>query len=651
MLSLRRRTAGLVGIAALAVVLVAAGFRPDGLPWPPGSPYSDAATSHYPAARFLRESVWADHEFPLWRESFMGGAPFAANPLNKTAYPLQWLDLLTEPLLFLNLMLIGHLAMAGAGMWAWSKALGLNDGGALISALAWMLAPRVLSGVGVGHFDLIYASAWWPWLMWSAMRLGAAPSLRDGLQTTLFGGLLVAADVRLALFALPAALVAFLVTWNRAGREWRHLAAGALAAALVVGLSVAVIAPLLGWSPWLNRGEQTAAIAAAYSLQPGNLLGMMIPLSTGSHESLTYLGLVTALLAGIGVWSLPSRWRLAALAVFAAIVLWAFGPFGLVWPLLAGQGGVLAWFRVPARIWYLVALLAAPLAGFGSQVFIEAVSNPQSGLWRRRRMYRLAAFGLVISAVLTGVALIAIPAARMVGVQFLFVGVLLGGLILVVLAGKLSGQLLWVALIVVVVLDAALGTRAWAEWRPLSDHITASSPLTDALKAARAELVYSPDYSLPQEAADTAGIRLLGGVDPFQIAAVTRSIREAGGVETTGYDVVVPPLTENSAYPNAGLLADWGVTHVVAAVPVIAEGLEPETTIGDVTIYRNARLVSSGTDDLDRWPSLSDGPDEETIAELGQISLTSWAISMLLFAGVLAALLLVTALSRKRKMT
>ena len=301
-----------VAVVALLAVLLAASFRADGLPFTPGALFSDASTSHYPAALFLREFVLEQGEFPLWRETFMAGAPFAANPLNKTAYPLQWFGLLLEPLTLLNGLIVAHFLIAGAGMWRWVRSLGISSYGALVSALAYMLAPRVLAQLGAGHLDLFYAAAWWPWLMWSAGRLGARGSWRIAVLTGLFAGLVVLADVRMAAYALPCAVVAYFISWGRAGRKADALIYAVASAALAVGLALAVIVPVVGWSPWMNRAALTAADSGADLMNASTLLGVFVPSpASGGQETLTYLGIVTLALAMIGAFALPRRWRYA----------------------------------------------------------------------------------------------------------------------------------------------------------------------------------------------------------------------------------------------------------------------------------------------------------------------------------------------------
>ncbi len=114
----------LIGLGAAFLLIV--GLQPLGLPYIPGARFSDAATSHWGAALFLQRSVMRDGEFPFWRDTILGGQPFAANPLNKTAYPLQWLALILPPALHINVLIVLHLLIAGAGMWLLARSLGLG---------------------------------------------------------------------------------------------------------------------------------------------------------------------------------------------------------------------------------------------------------------------------------------------------------------------------------------------------------------------------------------------------------------------------------------------------------------------------------------------------------------------------------------------
>ncbi|MBZ0278380.1 MAG: hypothetical protein K8I60_19695, partial [Anaerolineae bacterium] len=272
-------------LAAGLALLVLVGWRPDGLPFIPNQPYSDAAISHWPAALYLRESV-AEGAFPLWRETIMAGQPFAANPLNKTAYPLQWLVVLFPPALHLNLMIGLHLVIAAWGMWRWTRSEGLHPAGAALSTAAYVFAPKLLGHLGAGHLDLVYALAWWPWLLWSLGRR----SRRSTIQTALFAALLFLADVRLSLFALTIA-AAYEVWPIIRRREWGQINTRLIFVPLFLLLTASVIIPLLTWQPYLNRASLTPQEAGVFPLEWGHFAGLLLPAHKGNPETITYLGL------------------------------------------------------------------------------------------------------------------------------------------------------------------------------------------------------------------------------------------------------------------------------------------------------------------------------------------------------------------------
>lgn len=624
-----------LGLAALLIF----GFRVDGLPFIPGSQYSDSATSHYPAALFLRDTVLTQREIPLWRETIMAGAPFAANPLNKTGYPPQWLALLLPPVVHVNVLLLGHVVLAAAGMAWWARGVGVSRAGAALAALAYALAPRMIAHGGAGHVDIVYALAWLPWLFGAAVRLGRTGDLRWMLTCGLAAALLVLSDVRVSLFGMATALALF-AAQRPAGRAWRR---GGMALALAAVASCGVWLPLAGWWPYLSRGALTTAEAGVFSLPAGALIGLALPGQSGNPELLVYAGLPVLVLALL---ALAPRWRrLWGYALLLAIALiWALGVNTPLWTALVDSVPALRVFRVPARAWLIVAALLPLLAGMGLD---EMLLRPVL-----RRAARLLVVAALAAALCAGAfALLALPLPARAGLSLCLAG---GGVLALLLAaGRLPRRPLLALIFALTAGDLLIQGRAWIEWRTADAWLAPYLPLAERLKALDAGRVYAPAYSLPQQAAEAAGVDLFGGVDPFQIAAVSRAIEAAGGLPESGYSVVMPPLTDaasddlsnaNAGFtPDAGLLAVWGVTHVIAPYDIGAPGLALLDKVGDVRIYQNMCADGqprrwSEPDWPQDWPGL---PDASTVAQLNDLTAAAQAggmLALLAGAGGLAAL-------------
>ena len=633
----------LLAAALVPGFLLVVGFSFSDLPFLPQAQFSDAAVSHWPAAHYLRESVLEHGQFPLWREVFMGGQPFAANPLNKTAYPLQFFALVFPPSLFLNLMILLHGFMAGWGMWMWAKSLGLREEAAVLSALAYVLAPKLVGHLGAGHVDVLYALGWWPWLMWSALGV-ASPSatwrkkLYDVLRMTVFAALVFLADVRLSLFAFG--LAGAYALWEMGQRrQWGRAVWLVPTGALVVVLTLSVTVPLLLWRPYLNRGEMTLADAGVQSLEVGQLVGLLLPPHEGTPEALAYLGLSVLLLAAAAVVSAPRKHAFWLIMILIAL-LWALGINGFLWPVLVSVVPGLLWFRVPARAWFVVVIIICLLAGYGLQALMSMVQRLRdAGELPRLALRRLLTAGGMGAALFCGGFTLAVlsdlPATMGFGVAL--VGLLLGVVLLLALYGRLRPEQLALALLLVTFVDLAWTGRNWVEWRGEGQWLTHQTVLANWLEAEPGR-IYSPNYALEQQVAAAHDLRLFYGVDPFQLRDVVETIEQVSGVSPDGYSVVQPPLTgiESDAEIDRAncdapidlrVLAEWDVRYVLSRCP-LDQFAEPLESLNGVYVYANPEFDAGQPLSAMGWPQDWPGlPDEQTVAQLNQITLVSVFVS------------------------
>ncbi len=191
---------------------------------------------------------------------------------------------------------------------------------------------------------------------------------------------------------------------------------------------------------------------------------------------------------------------------------------------------------------------------------------------------------------------------------------------LLALARSLSPRALLAAFALVVLADLLWIGGSLVEGRSEREWLDPYRPLAEHLQEARAIRVYSPTYSLPQQAAAYWQIAQFDGVDPFQTRAYVEAAEAATGVRADGYSVTIPAFAaedqdqtelETLALANCDaplrpdLLGAWLVTHVVAACPLAADGLILEARIGEVYVYRN----SYAPDARLAW----DGPNRVTV--------------------------------------
>lgn len=584
---MHRNQPGLLWVmVAAALFLLLSGFRPGLLPFNPGAQFSDAVTSHWLTASFLYEHPGAD-----WRDTILGGQPLRANPLNKTGYLLN-IAASVPPETALNLMILTHLGLAAAGMWLWARTMGVSAVGAGLSVLALLLSPRLIGHLGAGHLDLIYALAWWPGLMCVSACMMVNPSWLFGLTTGLYAGFVFTADIRLALFAFTTVLAQLIYIGLR--QQKRLPLRGLFSAVLVFApMAAGIVVPLILWGPYLNRGSLTPQDAGVFSLEPVHLLGLLLPPHSGNIETVTYVGISVLVLAVIGIvyaraWLWPG--------VMGAAVLYALGTNAFVWPLLVRFIPALLWFRVPSRAWFIVTMLMALLAGVGAEALINLTHTALPVTHRAR--WRLGALiGFVLSLVIGGFTIATLPLPETVGLNVMIGGAGVSLVILLLVERRLSETAARWLLFLVVALDLGLNGLQWLEWRGTNQWLEPHRALVERLWEENPARIYSPAYSLPQEAAEAADLRLFYGVDPFQLAGVSQAIQQAGGIESTAYSVIQPPLlsiegsdlgtANRDAQPNSEILAAWDVSHIIAPYEIRNPRLERVAEVDGIYIYLN----------------------------------------------------------------
>jgi hypothetical protein len=135
---------------------------------------------------------------------------------------------------------------------------------------------------------------------------------------------------------------------------------------------------------------------------------------------------------------------------------------------------------------------------------------------------------------------------------------------------------------------------------------------------------------------------------------IVDAVAHAGGIEPAGYSVVVPPLNDiegndpatanRSAVPNTELLAEWDVSHVVAAYPIEHPRLQIVDEIASAYVYRNLDYGQTTSMTVPNWSTNSPAlPDRATLARLNQ-----WTLATTLISGITLLISVLILLKPKR---
>ncbi len=366
--------------------------------------YRDVFATHLPLKAFGAAEL-RQGRVPAFNPTWGLGQPFRGNPNALAFYPGNVLYLALPFWSAFNLHYALHWLLAGLGMRALARALGQGRGAALLAAITYAGSGWVMSGLS--FYNLLAVSAWWPFVLWGAVRGGRRGAALGGAACgmALLGGEPVAA----ALGTVPLLLAAAMGRQGplQAGRGLRR---GVPLAAAIGGLGLLVALPQVVATarvlPFTLRGAYgTLPGSGGYALAPWRLAELLVPFPRGVPWDLGPLGfggeppyVLTLSCGAVGLWLavLGARrgraW--AALAAAGLVGAWAAGLGGDA--LLTLSRGLA---RYPEKLLFWTALAAPLLAGWGCE---RALAERR---WRGAAALACVALALAGGALAVGSAL------------------------------------------------------------------------------------------------------------------------------------------------------------------------------------------------------------------------------------------------------
>lgn len=568
--------------------------------YPRDSAFSDLTISFYPNALQVHNAVFQYHTLPFWSDLIMAGFPLVADPMSGLWYLPMWLPNLIPGAASFNLVIIFHLILAGFGMTLFLKREGISDFSALVGGVVFEMTPKIWAHMGAGHYTLIMAVSWTPWLLLAQKEfvLSGYSWKRLFYPGIVFGLIILANPV----WGPYAALiwVAYALASGIQDRK-NQTAAGNTRWVLKIfggGIAQAVLALLISTPLWLplteltrlsSRSLMTVADRLIYSLPPADLLNLLIPNIGGMQEWVVYLGVFTLFLGIFSLWKNKKQ------------------PLTIFWGVIAGAGILISLgsnlplvsaiyrlplfdlLRVPTKFYLLTCLAVAILCAFGFESLVTRAEKPSPGF---NRLWSGAAFFAMIIA-------IGIPVVtHLWKLQFVWTLAAFGvSLVFLFIWGKarLSSLTLGMLAIILISVDVMGINLLGLKFRPESQMLSEGSAIEEFLKTQPGDYrVYSPSYSLPQQTAVQADIRLAEGVNPLMLKSYVGFMEKTTGILVTHYSVTMPdfpngkPATDNTGYiPDAHLLGLMNVRYVISQFEISAKGLTLLKTFCTTRIYEN----------------------------------------------------------------
>lgn len=385
----------------------------------------------YAARAFFSEALRSTG-YPLWNPQILGGTPFLESLAGgDSLYPPSLLLLqLTETYRALGWKLVLHVFLAGCFMYGWIRVLGGSKGAALVSGIAYLLAPYMVTLVYPGHDGKLFVTALTPLLFAVVELFLARGRLVWGAATGAVVALVILTthfQMAYFLFGTVGLYAAFRTiqkgrreqVWSGAIRRFGLFLAFSTVGAGAAGIQ---LLPAVGYVTEHSRRTLTTtdsdpaearAYSSSWSLHPEEAVSLVVPEFVGNnaggapwatgtywgrnpfklnHEYLGLAALLLALVAFLGGPNRGLRWFLAATG--GAALFFALGAHTPVWRLLYEVLPGISLFRAPSMAVFVTGFAVATTAGLGVDRGLELVHRGSG-----RRILRLFAlpFALLVA--------------------------------------------------------------------------------------------------------------------------------------------------------------------------------------------------------------------------------------------------------------
>ncbi len=343
---------------------------------------SDYGVMAYPAAHYLRESIWRG-ELPLWNPLSNCGAPFLAQWGTMCLYPGSLFFVALPMPWALGVFCLLHLWLGGLGARALAERWTGHRLAAAVAGTAFALNGASLACITWPNYCV--ALGWLPWIVLlteQACREGGKKLVLAALAGTMQMLTGVPELVVMTWGLLGVLLIA--EAWPSGGISNFHFSIGDLQLPLrfvaVVSLIAALsAAQLLPFFDLLAHSQRDASYRdARWPMPPWGWANFLVPLFRYGQTpqgfwiqvgqeflSSYYLGLAPLALALVAVWKSRERrvWLLAGTTAFALVM--ALGDAGYLYTALKNllPGGGIA--RFPVKFVLLAAFTVPMLAAFG----------------------------------------------------------------------------------------------------------------------------------------------------------------------------------------------------------------------------------------------------------------------------------------------
>lgn len=342
---------------------------------------NDLQEYYIPIAYFTKEHLLKEDTLPFWNSMFFSGTPLLPDPQSLLFYPLNLIFLILPINSAFIVWFMLHTLFGGIGSYLVAKkGFGFQVITSIFVAIFFITYPRTAGFLEAGHFTLVAATVWLPYLLLSIIKLIRDPKFEWSLLLAV--SLLGLFFTFPTMFAIGAGTVAFIILYSficRYMHSFKTFIFLGVGFAITFGLSAITLFPQLEWIPQTTRYilledrdvyPKWAGISEFIKAMYPQVFGMEKLIFSLDSEKWITTGLLLTLLAGIGFLKVNFKLKVLIIFLISIIVITSLNNISPIQSLLLSSD----WYvlsRVPTRNWFVVILILVYLAGFGLEHLLK----------------------------------------------------------------------------------------------------------------------------------------------------------------------------------------------------------------------------------------------------------------------------------------
>lgn len=509
---------------------------------------NDLKEQFWPAFYYIKQNFLLHHEFPLWNTMWFAGMPLLPDPQFSIFYPPHILFVfLPINVAFLVSMFL-HTILGATGMYVLARrGFSFCRSASIVATFIYTLNPKLAGYLEAGHPGLVDSMGWIPWATFAVIQLIKNPGVKWSVLLAIsLAGIFYLHTVTFAI-AVVATAITLVIGIYATRFQYHSIVFVVFAYLLTLGLTAITLLPQLNWMPYTTRFLllQNPDVYPKWESIREFFFAVLIPWSQGlenswdiDSEKWLTLGITPTLLALAGFWHLPKKLKIVLFLTCSTLLVITLNNGSPFYQLLIQQGWY-ALLRVSTRVWFIIIVITAVLAGYG--------------FTKLQKKYNIL--------------------IQLIVILFIIVE---------------SIVISWIRIYKPI---------------PQQSKFVSSEVYTFLKNDSEQFRVFCTNRCISQKEAVQSGIELIEGYNTLQQKNYYNEFIQLSQQYWDRYTLALPPFEIyhfQKIQPYAHELADYNVKYVIAPYPLKDQGLKPLKQFGDYTvflntIYKSRAYFSDGT--------------------------------------------------------